>query len=115
MKVQRALRSLEVEIIRIEVRSERLKLVSKWIKLRYPLYLTFLFTTGGGIGEFMYENTSRVVIAWASFLGYGMVLLGDVGYLLPYRKNYWLVKEFERGLPLLTLESLDTTSGVMNF
>ncbi|GJU40728.1 hypothetical protein Tco_1193685 [Tanacetum coccineum] len=33
-------------------------------------------TTGGGIGGPSYETPLRVVIALASFLGFGMVLLG---------------------------------------
>ncbi|GKG14572.1 hypothetical protein Tco_0354172, partial [Tanacetum coccineum] len=33
-------------------------------------------TTGGGIGGSLYETPLRVVIALASFLGFGMVLLG---------------------------------------
>ncbi|GKF46344.1 hypothetical protein Tco_0136146 [Tanacetum coccineum] len=33
-------------------------------------------TTGGGIGGPSYETALRVVIALASFLGFGMVLLG---------------------------------------
>ncbi|GKF84851.1 hypothetical protein Tco_0249749, partial [Tanacetum coccineum] len=33
-------------------------------------------TTGGGIGDPSYETPLRVVIALASFLGFGMVLLG---------------------------------------
>ncbi|GKF90741.1 hypothetical protein Tco_0274442, partial [Tanacetum coccineum] len=34
-------------------------------------------TTGGGIGGPSYEAPLRVVIALASFLGFGMVLLGN--------------------------------------
>ncbi|GKF41280.1 hypothetical protein Tco_0124622, partial [Tanacetum coccineum] len=35
-------------------------------------------TTGGGIGDLSYETPLRMVIALASFLGFGMVLLGNL-------------------------------------
>ncbi|GJT56615.1 hypothetical protein Tco_0991669 [Tanacetum coccineum] len=45
--------------------------------LRYPWVTSLSFsTTGGGIGGPSYETPLRVVIALASFLGFGMVLLG---------------------------------------
>ncbi|GKF89165.1 hypothetical protein Tco_0263128, partial [Tanacetum coccineum] len=47
-------------------------------------------TTGGGIGGPSYETPLRVVIALASFLGFGMVLLGnelEVWLVLPKSSN----------------------------
>ncbi|GKA58714.1 hypothetical protein Tco_0758027 [Tanacetum coccineum] len=49
-------------------------------------------TTGGGIGGPSYETPLRVVIALASFLGFGMVLLGKELELEDYKAEYKKMK-----------------------
>ncbi|GKA50448.1 hypothetical protein Tco_0743521 [Tanacetum coccineum] len=74
-------------------------------------------TTGGGFGGPSYETPLRVVIALASFLGFGMVLLGkefELEVILSSReaaiccisKELLEGEELERGASVLTLESL---------
>ncbi|GKA98061.1 hypothetical protein Tco_0825955 [Tanacetum coccineum] len=68
----------------------------------YPVTHFPYSTTGGGIGGPSYETPLRVVIALASFLGFGMVLLGKELELEELLED----EELERGASVLTLESL---------